>query len=93
MAAIAAISDSQQTTSADPRVNSPARSAAEPARVSSSATDDEILGLTTNVRRRDSRAVRSPTEAARGEQDLDQLELEMCIRDRTRTGTCRSSRK
>jgi hypothetical protein len=86
MAAIAAISDSQQATSADPRVNSSARSAAEPARVSSSATDDEILGLTTNVRRRDSRAVRSPTEAARGEQDLDQFELDFASENRRRNG-------
>ncbi len=84
MAAIAAISDSQQATSADPRANSSARFAAEPARVSSSATDDEILGLTTNVRRRDSRAIRSPTEAARGEQDLDQLELDFASENRGR---------
>jgi hypothetical protein len=76
MAAIAAISDSQQATSAGPRVNSSARSAAEPGRVSSSATDDEILGLTTSVRRRDSPGVLSPTEAAREEQDFDQLELD-----------------
>lgn len=86
MAAIAAISDSQQTTSADPRVNSPARSAAEPARVSSSATDDEILGLTTNVRRRDSRGVQTPAETSRAARDLDQLELDFASENRRRNG-------
>jgi hypothetical protein len=86
MAAIAAISNSQQATSADPRVNLSARSAAEPGRVSSSATDDEILGLTTNVRRRDSRGALGPTEAARGEQDIDQLELDFASENRRQNG-------
>jgi hypothetical protein len=86
MAAIAAISDSQQATSADPRVNSSARSAAEPGRVSSSATDDEILGLTNIVRRKDSRGVLSPTEAAREEQDFDQLELDFANENRQQNG-------
>jgi hypothetical protein len=86
MAAIAAISDSQQATSADPRVNSSARSVAEPGRVSPSATDDEILGLTTNVRRRDSRGVLSPTEAVREEQDFDQLELDFGSENRRQNG-------
>jgi hypothetical protein len=86
MAAIAAISDSRQATSADPGVNSPARSAAEPARVSPTATDDEILGLTTNSTRKHSRAVKGPTESAREEQDLDQLELDFAGENRLRNG-------
>ncbi len=77
MAAIAASSDARQTASADLRVNSPARSAAEPARVSPTATDDEILGLTTQVRRNDSRGIQDTTDCARKAQDLDQLELEL----------------
>jgi hypothetical protein len=86
MAAIAAISDSKPATSADPRGNSSARSAAEPGRVSSSATDDEILGLTNIVRRKDSRGVLSPTEAVREEQDFDQLELDFGSENRRQNG-------
>jgi HPt (histidine-containing phosphotransfer) domain-containing protein len=91
MAGIAAISDSQQATSADPRVNSSARSAAEPGRVSSSATDDEILGLNNIVRRRDSRGVLGPTEAAKEEQDFDQLELDFASENRRQNGETTSA--
>jgi hypothetical protein len=81
----ATISDSQNRPSA-PRSNSPARSAAEPARASAAATDDEILGLTTNARRRDSRRVQAPAETGGEEQDLDQLELDFANDNRQRNG-------
>ena len=61
----------------EPRVNSPSGSGAESEPVIRAATDDEILGLTTKVRRRDSRGVQTPTETARGAKDLDQLELDL----------------
>jgi hypothetical protein len=60
----------------EPRVNSPSGSGAESEPVIRAATDDEILGLTTKVRRRDSRGVQTPTETSRAVKDLDQLELD-----------------
>jgi hypothetical protein len=60
----------------EPRVNSPSGSGAESEPVIRAATDDEILGLTTKVRRRDSRGVQTPTETSRPAKDLDQLGLD-----------------
>ena len=71
----ATISDSQEGPPAS-RAKSPARPAEEPARVRSGATDDEILGLTTNMRRRDSRGVQAPPESVGDAQELERLGLD-----------------
>ncbi len=73
MAATPATIAGSQNGPVEPRVNSPARTAAESAPVNPDATDDEILGLTTKVRRRDSRGVQRPAETSRAGKELDQL--------------------
>src|SRR6202050_3699088 len=77
MAATPATIGGSQHGTVEPRVNSPSGSGAESEPVSRAATDDEILGLTTKVRRRDSRGVQTPTETSRAAKDLDQLELDL----------------
>jgi len=81
----ATISDSQ-SGSPEARGKTPAGPAAKPPRVASGATDDEILGLTTNVRRRDPRGVQAPTESVGEAQDLEQLELDLASENRGRDG-------
>ena len=76
MAATPATIGGSQHGTVEPRVNSPSGSGAESEPASPSATDDEILGLTTKVRRRDSRGVRTATETSRAAKDLDQLDLD-----------------
>src|ERR1700683_2716417 len=77
MAATPATIGGSQHGTVEPRVNSPSGSGAESEPVSRAATDDEILGLTTKVRRRDSRGVQTPTETSRAAKDLNQLELDL----------------
>src|ERR1700683_5386804 len=77
MAATPATIGGSQHGTVEPRVNSPSGSGAESEPVSRAATDDEILGLTTKVRRRDSRGVQTPTETSRAAKDLDQLKLDL----------------
>ena len=81
----ATISDSQSGP-LEPRAKSPARSAAEPTRASSKATDDEILGLTTNVRRRDPSGVQAPAEVASETQHLEKLESDLASENRGKGG-------
>jgi hypothetical protein len=81
----ATISDSQ-TGPVEPRGKSPTRPAPEPSRVSPRATDDEILGLTTNVRQRGWPGVQAPPGAAGQAQDLEQLELDLASENRGRSG-------
>src|ERR1700733_5141855 len=64
-----------QDVVAEPRVDPQARPTADSGRPSPGATDDEILGLTTNVRRRDLRGAKAPADAAREADSLDGLEL------------------
>jgi hypothetical protein len=64
-----------QDVVAEPRVDPQSRPTADSGRPSPGATDDEILGLTTNVRRRDLRGAKAPADAAREADSLDGLEL------------------
>jgi hypothetical protein len=86
MAASPATVSGSQNGSLDSRAKSPARPVEEPARVRSGATDDEILGLTTNMRRRDSRGVQAPAESVRDAQELERLESDLAGEDRGRNG-------
>jgi hypothetical protein len=86
MTATPATINGSQNGPIEPGVNSPARTAVESATVSRAATDDEILGLTTKVRRRDSRGVQTPAENSRGAGVLDQLELDFASDNRGRNG-------
>ena len=86
MAASPATICDSQSGAPEPRVKPPARSSDEPARASRGATDDEILGLTTKVRRRDSNATQGQAEASGEAEGLDQLELELASEDRGRGG-------
>jgi hypothetical protein len=86
MAATPATLNGSQNGPVEPGVKPPARTAVEPATANRSATDDEILGLTTKVRRRDSRGAQTPAEASRAAGDLDQLELDFADENRGRNG-------
>jgi hypothetical protein len=88
MSATPATTGAAQNGAGEPRANSPARPAAESTPASLAATDDEILGLTTNVRRRGSRGGQAPApaETARDVQDLDQLELDLALENGRRDG-------
>jgi hypothetical protein len=85
MAVSPAMIGGSQHGTVEPRVNSPSGSGAESEPVSRAATDDEILGLTTKVRRRDSRGVQTPTETSRAAKELDQLELDFAGEDPRRS--------
>ena len=71
---------------ADSRAHSSAQTANTAARRSSNPTDDEILGLITNVRRRDLRGVQGQAKAAGEAQDLDQLEPELGLENQQGNG-------
>jgi hypothetical protein len=86
MAATPATINGSQNGPVEPGVKSPARTAVESATGNRGATDDEILGLTTKVRRRDSRGGQTPGEASRAAGDLDQLELDFAGENRGRNG-------
>ncbi len=63
MAASLATTPERQNSSADQRPDTDVRTAATtPTRQSSNLTDDEILGLTTNIRRKDSTGSQGRTE-------------------------------
>ncbi|HXN73004.1 MAG TPA: hypothetical protein VN861_10680 [Candidatus Acidoferrales bacterium] len=70
-----------QDAVAEPRVDPQSRPADDSARVGPGATDDEILGLTTNVRRRNLSGARAPADAAQEAKDIDQLELGLASKD------------
>jgi len=86
MAATPATINGSQNGPVESGVKSPARAAVESATVNRSATDDEILGLTTKVRRRDSHGVETLAETLRGAADLDQLELDFASENRRQNG-------
>jgi hypothetical protein len=88
MSATPATAGASQNGSAEARALSPARPASESAPARSAATDDEILGLATNVRRRGSRGGQAPApaEAAREARDLDQPELDFALESGRRDG-------
>jgi len=85
MAATPATINGSQNGPVEPGVKSPARTAVESS-VNRGATDDEILGLTTKVRRRDSHGVQTPAETSRGTGELDQLELDFASENRRQNG-------
>src|SRR5271156_6686599 len=85
MAATPATINGSQNGPVEPSVKSPARTAVESS-VNRGATDDEILGLTTNGRGRDPRGVQTPAETSRGTGELDQLELDFASETRRQNG-------
>ncbi|MGD0403420.1 MAG: hypothetical protein ABSB66_09490 [Candidatus Acidiferrales bacterium] len=86
MAATPATINGSQNGPVEPGVKSPARTAVESGTPNLGATDDEILGLTTKVRRRDSRGAQTPAETSHAATDLDQLELDFAGENRGRNG-------
>jgi hypothetical protein len=90
MAASPATISGSENGSLESRAKLPARPPEEPARVRSGATDDEILGLTTNVRRRDSRGVQRPAESVRDAQELQRSESDLASEDHGRNGQAAS---
>src|SRR5271156_3146951 len=85
MSATPATINGTQNGPVEPGVKSPARTAVESS-VNRGATDDEILGLTTKVRRRDSHGVQTPAETSRGTGEFDQLELDFASENRRQNG-------
>jgi hypothetical protein len=86
MAASPATISETQNGPVETRPKSPVRATAEPARLRSDATDDEILGLRTNVRRRDLRGPQAPAKAAREAHGLERLQSDSAGENGGRNG-------
>src|ERR1700735_5542020 len=86
MAASPATISETQNGPVETRPKSTVRATAEPARLRSDATDDEILGLSTNVRRRDLRGPQAPAKAAREAHGLERLQSDSAGENGGRNG-------